>query len=430
MKIFLIITIVAVVTANAQVELQQSFSYSPPHFYFDALNFKSDSGGSRIDFYLQIPYNELQFVKQGNTFAASYEVNLQLTDESGTVALDRSWNEHATSNDFNETVSSNIASVTQRHFIVPPGTYTLQIVITDDETQKSYVGRRSFTARDYSASSPSLSDVMLLKASSHTDGKMTIVPNIEGNVISARDSFPVFYEMYVPENVDSVFVLTEIFGTKNKIVYSHSQWVHGASGTVKMITEIPKGNLPMGFYRLSITMKSSPGQNEPILANATRFFSIHFPELPLTITDLDKAADELVYIARRATIDSIKSAPDLFTKEKRFIAFWNRYNTNPSSKRNRLMEEYYNRVAYANEHFTHYFEGWKTDMGMVYILFGPPNSVDRHPFDIDSKPYEIWYYYERNRRFVFLDETGFGDYRLITPIWDQETPYGSQLWPR
>ncbi|MGB9592142.1 MAG: hypothetical protein ACPL1K_06460, partial [Candidatus Kryptoniota bacterium] len=293
MKIFLIITIVAVVTANAQVELQQSFSYSPPHFYFDALNFKSDSGGSRIDFYLQIPYNELQFVKQGNTFAASYEVNLQLTDESGTVALDRSWNEHATSNDFNETVSSNIASVTQRHFIVPPGTYTLQIVITDDETQKSYVGRRSFTARDYSASSPSLSDVMLLKASSHTDGKMTIVPNIEGNVISARDSFPVFYEMYVPENVDSVFVLTEIFGTKNKIVYSHSQWVHGASGTVKMITEIPKGNLPMGFYRLSITMKSSPGQNEPILANATRFFSIHFPELPLTITDLDKAADEL-----------------------------------------------------------------------------------------------------------------------------------------
>ncbi|CUS97606.1 GWxTD domain-containing protein [Candidatus Kryptonium thompsonii] len=85
------------------------------------------------------------------------------------------------------------------------------------------------------------------------------------------------------------------------------------------------------------------------------------------------------------------------------------------------MEEYYSRVKYANEHFGHYLEGWKTDMGMVYIIFGPPSSVDRHPFDINAKPYEIWYYYEINRRFIFLDETGFGDYRLITPLWDEWT---------
>jgi len=55
---------------------------------------------------------------------------------------------------------------------------------------------------------------------------------------------------------------------------------------------------------------------------------------------------------------------------------------------------------------------------MIYIIFGAPNNVDRHPFEVDSKPYEIWAYYELNYSIVFVDETGFGDYRLQTPIWE------------
>jgi hypothetical protein len=57
-------------------------------------------------------------------------------------------------------------------------------------------------------------------------------------------------------------------------------------------------------------------------------------------------------------------------------------------------------------------------MGMVYVIFGEPSNIERHPYDMDQKPYEIWDYYDINRQFVFLDNTGFGDYRLITPIWD------------
>jgi hypothetical protein len=57
-------------------------------------------------------------------------------------------------------------------------------------------------------------------------------------------------------------------------------------------------------------------------------------------------------------------------------------------------------------------------MGMVFIILGAPSSVDRHPFEIDSKPYEIWYYYDFDRQIVFVDESGFGNYRLVTPIWD------------
>ncbi|MCK4297684.1 MAG: GWxTD domain-containing protein, partial [Candidatus Marinimicrobia bacterium] len=98
--------------------------------------------------------------------------------------------------------------------------------------------------------------------------------------------------------------------------------------------------------------------------------------------------------------------------------FWKGKDPTPNTQENELMNEYYMRVHYSNQHFSGFQAGWKADMGMIFILFGPPSDIERHPFDIQSKPYEIWYYYEINRTFVFVDESGFGEYRLISPTYD------------
>ncbi len=407
--------VLAMGSVSAQVEMQNGTKYFQPHFFFDALNFRSDSAGSRIDLFLQIPYRELQFVKDNSEYLAAYQVCLQMVDNAGNPALQKTWDETAACTSFDETQSNTIVSSTQRHFIIPPGIYTLQLSVTDSETDKAYVANRTFDARDYSYSGVSLSDIMLLRSSLATSGKHTIVPNIEGNVISNWSTFPIFYEIYFPESVDSVLTTTEVFGERSKIAYRYSEWMRKSENTSKVFVGVPKDSLQMGFYRLNVSLRNSADEHGQILASSSRFFSIHFPELPLSVTDLDKASEELMYIATSKEIDSIRSAPDMFTKEKRFIQFWQRYNPNPSSDRNPYMEEYYNRVAYANLHFSTHFPGWKSDMGMVYILLGPPSGVDRHPFELDSKPYEIWYYYQKNRHFTFLDATGFGDYRLLNP---------------
>jgi GWxTD domain-containing protein len=409
----------------AQVEMQQSYSYAGPHFYFDALSFKGVQDKSRLDFYFQIPYNELQFIKHGDRFEGSYEISLKLSDKDGNPVLEQAWNERPSCQTFDETENRSIFSSSERQFVVQPGIYTLQVTVADSETQKSFVAKRPFEARNYSDSSEGISDIMLLKGSSFSGGKKTIVPNISGNVISQNDSFPIFYEVYFPKTNDSTCATTEIFNAKKELVYSDSSWIAGPDKTKRVIAEVPKDSIPMGIYRLSVVLRKSTDKETPVTATASHFFSIHFPDLPLSILNIDDAADEMLYIANSSTIDSIKSAHDAFTKEKRFLNFWQNYKTNSSSRGNTIMDEYFNRVAYANEHFTRYFKGWKTDMGMIYILFGPPNAVDRHPFEVDSKPYEVWDYYQRNHQFVFVDETGFGDYRLITPLSDvYSPPYG------
>jgi GWxTD domain-containing protein len=44
----------------------------------------------------------------------------------------------------------------------------------------------------------------------------------------------------------------------------------------------------------------------------------------------------------------------------------------------KLIKTFYQKVEYANRSFTSHKEGWKTDRGMIYIIFGKPDAVYRH----------------------------------------------------
>src|SRR5690606_25789999 len=153
------------------------------------------------------------------------------------------------------------------------------------------------------------------------------------------------------------------------------------------------------------------------LAEVNKKFISRWIGFPAIVKDLDEAVDQLVYIASSEEIDYIDDAKTKQEKIKRYLDFWKKKDPSPSTEENQVFNEYYRRVAYANANFSHYVDGWKTDRGMVFIILGAPNNVDRHPFDYDSKPYEIWEYYELNKQFIFVDQTGFGDYRLITPLY-------------
>ena len=60
-----------------------------------------------------------------------------------------------------------------------------------------------------------------------------------------------------------------------------------------------------------------------------------------------------------------------------------------------FMRAYFQRVEESNSLFTGFKEGWKTDRGMVRLVFGPPSEVSR------TTNNEIWYYKDSRQKFVF-----------------------------
>jgi GWxTD domain-containing protein len=85
--------------------------------------------------------------------------------------------------------------------------------------------------------------------------------------------------------------------------------------------------------------------------------------------------------------------------------FWQRRNPNPDSNDNEYRDEFYARIAYANEHFAAGEPGWMTDRGHIYIAYGKADSVDSHPSggsydrpteegggETSTFPFEVWHY--------------------------------------
>jgi GWxTD domain-containing protein len=213
----------------------------------------------------------------------------------------------------------------------------------------------------------------------------------------------------------------KILDSKKNQVVSHVQKDAATEHKTQMFLKIDSSGLSMGTYLLSVTATGQivSGEKPMIVKGATsRTFNIRATDLPVAIVDLDKAIDQLIYIARESELEYVRSATTEDEKRKRFLEFWSKRDPDPQTQRNELLEEYYGRVQHANLTFTHFLEGWRTDMGMVFIRFGTPDNIERHPFDVSNKPYEIWYYYQLNRQFIFVDESGFGDYRLRYPTTD------------
>jgi len=152
------------------------------------------------------------------------------------------------------------------------------------------------------------------------------------------------------------------------------------------------------------------------------------PELKKAYKDwLDK---DVAYII---TDEERKAFRKLATDDERehFIEeFWRRRDPDPDTDENEFREEYYERIAYANEHFASGIPGWKTDRGRIYIMYGKADEVESHPSggayqretyegggSTSTFPFEKWFYrylpgVGSGIEIEFVDPTGSGEYRI------------------
>lgn len=394
--------------------LKEQARISRARYYQDFLNFASDKPGvTRLDVFIQVAYDELTFLQTGQQFESNYMVTITVYDEKKEkVIAEKSFNEKLDVDQFNQTNSKNNFNISMRSFDLSPGKYLIRTSIEDKESKKPYASENVFTVRDFSTK-PAVSDMMFIAKQTVVQGSNRILPNITRDITAQKEGIPLFFEVYssVPKTIKIEF---DISLSDKKIIFTDTLSKNVDTGRTQIFYTVNPKNISLGSYLLSLNLKDDNGG---IASSSFKSFVSRWAGLPSTIIDLDKAVDQVVYIATSNEKSYIEKAETREEKVKRYLDFWKKKDPVPSTDENEVFDEYYRRINYANENFSHYTEGWKTDRGMVYIILGSPNNIDRHPFDYDSKPYEIWEYYELNKSFIFIDETGFGDFRLTEPLY-------------
>ena len=421
MKSLLIFVIFAFTASTfAQVE-NYTGNYEPQvKYYQDFLSFKGDNDKTRLDVFIQVPYNSVQFVKTGQGFEASYSVSVAIYDEEKkNLITEKIWNEKITAISFELTSSPDNFNLGHRSFELLPGVYNIVTSLTDNDSRNQYDSENKFDVKSFETS-PAMSSIMLVAKRTVVEGNTKIIPNVSRNVLTDRDGLATFLEVYT-DTSRKLFIDFQILDQEEIEMGKRTIAIDVKKGSNQIFDDFDSLYLNLGRYYLKVTLRDSAGTT---FATSVKPFVSRWAGVPRSITDLDKAVDQMVYIANPEEVSYIEDAPDRLEKAKRFVAYWTKYDSNPSDEYNPVFNEYYSRVAMANANFTTYsMEGWRSDRGMVFIILGPPDNIDRHPFEYYAKPYEVWQYYNLNRSFLFVDNTGFGDYRL-----DPSTPLYGDLY--
>jgi GWxTD domain-containing protein len=104
------------------------------------------------------------------------------------------------------------------------------------------------------------------------------------------------------------------------------------------------------------------------------------------VQEVEHLIEPLAYLATSVEYDALQKA----TNQKLAVDnFWLEKAGNIEKARE-LIRVYYNRVYFANYYFTSFKPGWKTDRGMIFIIYGPPQSVKV------TSAQERWIYYKNN----------------------------------
>jgi len=140
--------------------------------------------------------------------------------------------------------------------------------------------------------------------------------------------------------------------------------------------------------------------------------------------------EEVPYIITSEERSAFKKLTTDDERESFIENFWDRRNPSPGSATNEFKEEYYRRIAYANERFASGIPGWKTDRGRIYIMYGPADEVESHPSggtyerpqsegggETSTYPFEQWRYryidgIGTNVILEFVDPTMTGEFHL------------------
>src|SRR5438128_1807123 len=152
------------------------------------------------------------------------------------------------------------------------------------------------------------------------------------------------------------------------------------------------------------------------------------PELKKAYKDwLEKDVTYIITDEERKAFKKLQTDEE---RERSIDEFWRRRDPDPDTDENEFKEEYYERIAYANEHFASGIPGWKTDRGRIWIMYGKPDERDTHPmggaYDRPSTegggstttyPFETWFYrylpgVGSGVEIEFVDPTGSGEYRI------------------
>lgn len=355
---------------------------------------------------VSVPTRALTFVRENDRYRASYSATLSLTRATEAA---RRFESHQIVRvaAFKETSRSDESVLYQQAVMVRPGSYDLSFSLRDDAGGKgSSIEATVNVPRIISGSLSSPIPVYEAVPRSSLDSLPRIVPTPRATVTLGQDStFTVYLEGY---GTGSTFpVRASIFGENTSTaVWSDTTSLAKRGTLFSGLVNIPVSRLGVGSLTLAVTPIGG--------VDTTRapVFVTFGEDLP--VATFSEMVNYLRYFGSSSRLQALRDAPP-DARANLWATFLRETDPDPVTPVNEGLRDYFARIAQANARFREEGGiGWLTDRGRVLVALGTPDQFyEPNTTDLNQRGRaQIWEYRRHRLQIVFIDQTGFGRWRM------------------
>ncbi len=430
--------------------------------YLSHATFNIPGEGPYLETYLEIIGNTIEYRQNGDgMFQGSVQVTMIVRKDTSIVDFRKF---ELKSPLMEDTTSITLNFIDQQRFMLENGHYELDLSIADLNRNGTPVVVSYPFSIDFPDNSISISGVQLIGSFTKTTTENVLsksgydfVPFADNFYPAGKDKITFYAEVYNPlhtENSGEKFLVSAFIETfeSNRMLNEYVRIKRESSRPVTvLLSEFDISNLPSGNYNLVILVRN---KNNEIVGQNTVFFqrfnpaatarAMNFADLDLknsfsqqytnadTLREYIRSLSPIATEMEKIFINTQLNGAELRILQNFFHAFWSSRNEfDPSA----AWHTYRLEVIKVNQAYsTQVKKGYETDMGRVYLQYGPPNTIIDKSFETQgynlsqptqnleygSVPYQIWHYYsinnnrERNKRFVFISSgLRVTDYQLV-----------------
>ncbi|MGQ0765289.1 MAG: GWxTD domain-containing protein [Gemmatimonadota bacterium] len=354
---------------------------------------------------VSLPNRSLRFSREGDRYRSGYSVSLDVKRGADNVRSLRS-DEVVRVLAFRETQRSD-ESVLFRQFVpLVPGTYDIRLHVKGDSVNngsaiEATVGVPRFG--DGALSSP----VAFYEATPRTtrDSLPRILPTPRSTVVFGRDSvLPIYVEGYGRGTDFPIHIHVKSDGAQTAI-WSDTVSLPQQQNLFGGIVNVPVNRLGVGVMTVGV---SREGGTDTLRAPLFIAFGEDLP-----VTTFSEMLDYLRYYVSAPRLQEMRSA----TPEVRatlWAAFIRESDPVPQTDIHEGLRDYFGRIAQANLRFRDEgLAGWLSDRGRVLVSLGTPDQIIEPNADYAQRGRtQVWEYRQHRLAVVFVDQSGFGRWRM------------------
>ncbi len=340
------------------------------------------------------------FQREGDAFVARYRVDLSAQPAAGGRAVQSGKEQVVRVGSFGETQRSDESILYQDGLTLSPGSWRLSLQVTDRTGARTTRAEATYVVPALGAGSISAPRLVYqAKARAARSAPVAVILNPRGTLAYGGDSAMAFVEGYaMPGPTVIPVTLTD---ARDSVILRDSLRFAGGSEIETSVIRFTPDSAPLGELHIVV---GAPGH-----ADSTMAIISFSPDW--VVTNFEDMVALLRYFPPSEQLDSLRKAPPS-ERGRLWKVFWRATDPNTATPNHEDLDVYFSRIALANQRFREEgMPGWRTDRGETLIRLGEPDEV------FDASPASEgrlirWGYTQFQLVLYFVDETGFGRFRL------------------